>query len=205
MNKMFKTILVTFLILNLCIGSLNAQDAETVISNAKDYLQLQIALDMAESNKNPDVINIGEGTISLEGLGQHFIYEPPYRSMPDLEEHYPLTINGAGVDKTIIDGAGGSIFTIMTGHMSDDLGANITVSNICFKNVKDGAKSALGIGTNNASIRVENCKFINCKGGEGAALSAGTNDQGTVFVRKCVVDSCYGGIRLTSIKSNSTI
>jgi hypothetical protein len=205
MNKMFKTILVTFLILNLRIGSLNAQDAETVISNAKDYLQLQIALDMAESNKKPDVINIGEGTISLEGLGQHFIYEPPYRSMPDLEEHYPLTINGAGVDKTIIDGAGGSIFTIMTGHMSDDLGANITVSNICFKNVKDGAKSALGIGTNNASIRVENCKFINCKGGEGVALSAGTNDQGTVFVRKCVVDSCYGGIRLTSIKSNSTI
>jgi len=205
MNKICKTIITTLVILNLGISSLNAQDAETIVSNAKDFLQIQIALDMAESNKKPDVINIGEGTISLKGLGQYFWYEPPHRPKPDMEEHYPLTINGAGMDKTIIDGAGGAIFMILTGRMSDDLGANITVSNICFKNVKGGAKSALGIGTKKASIRVENCKFINCKGGEGVALSAGTNDQGTVFVRKCVVDSCYGGIRLTSIKSNSTI
>jgi len=203
---MFKTILATFVILNSGIDSLNAQDAETIISNAKDYLQIQIALDMAESNKNPDVINIGEGTISLEGLGQHFIYEPPYRSMPDLEEHYPLTINGAGVDKTIIDGAGGPIFTIMTGHMSDDLGANITISNICFKNVTDFVGSALGIGTKKASIRVENCKFINCKGNKGSGLmaAAGGEFSGSVYVRKCVVDSCKGAIRLQS-NSSATI
>jgi hypothetical protein len=122
-----------------------------------------------------------------------------------MEEHYSLTINGAGPDKTIIDGAGGSIFHIMTGNMAEDFGANITISNICFKNVKGSSKSALGIGTNDANIRVENCKFINCKGGEGVGLTAGSNGQGTVYVRNCIVDSCYGGIRLTSIKSLSTI
>jgi hypothetical protein len=200
MNKMFKTILATFVILNLAIGSLNAQDAETVVTNAKDFLQIQIALDMAESNQKPDVINIGEGTISLKGLGQYFWYEPKRRPKPDMEEHYPLTINGAGPDKTIIDGAGGAIFMILTGRMSDDLGANISISNICFKNVKGGAESALGIGTKKASIRVENCKFINCKGrhGSGLVASAGGKFSGSVYVRKCVIDSCIGAIRLGS-------
>jgi len=205
MNKMFKTVIAALAIFSACLESLNAQDAETVISNATDFIQLQIALDMAESNKKPDVINIGKGTISLKGLGQHFKYEPPYRPDPDMEEHYPLTINGAGVNKTIIDGAGGSIFTIMTGRMSDDMGATITVSNICFKNVKGSSQSALGICTNDANIRVENCKFINCKGDEGVGLTAATNVQGTVYMRKCVVDSCYGAIRLSSIQSSSTI
>ena len=201
MNKIFKTIIATLVIFSVSIGYLNAQYGETVISNVKDYLQLQIALDMAESNKKPDVINVGKGTISLKGLGQHFRYEPPYRPTPEMEEHYPLTIKGAGIDKTIIDGAGGSIFTILTGHMSDDFGADITVSNICFKNVTDFVGSALGIGTKKASIRVENCKFVNCKGKEGSGLMAtslGAEVSGTVYIRKCVIDSCKGAIKLSS-------
>jgi hypothetical protein len=205
MNKICTIIFALIGVLSLCNLSLKAQDAETVVTNAKDFLQIQIALDMAESNKKPDVINIGEGTISLKGLQQYFWYDPPRRPNPEMEEHYPLTINGAGPDKTIIDGAGGAIFHIMTGNMSDDFGAIITISNICFKNVKGSSKSALGIGTNDANIRVENCKFTNCKGGEGVGLTAGSNGQGTVYVRNCVVDSCYGGIRLTSIKSLSSI
>jgi hypothetical protein len=205
MNKIFKTIIATLVILSLCIDSLNAQDAETVISNAKDYLQLQTALDMAESNKKPDVINIGEGTISLKGLGQYFWYEPPRRPKPEMEEHYSLTINGAGPDKTIIDGAGGAIFMILTGRMSDDFGANISISNICFKNVTDFVGSALGIGTKKASIRVENCKFINCKGrGSGLSAGAGGEFSGSVYVRNCVVDSCKGAIFLSS-NSSATI
>lgn len=205
MNKICKTIITFIGVLCLCAESLNAQDTKTVISNAADFIQLQIALDMAESNKKPDVINIGKGTISLKGLGQHFIYEPPHRPDPEMEEHYPLTINGAGINKTIIDGAGGAIFAIITGRMSNDMGANITISNICFKNVKGSSQSALGIGTNDANIQIENCKFINCKGDEGVGLTATTNVQGTVYMRNCVVDSCYGAIRLSSIRSSSTI
>lgn len=199
-----KTILTVLVILSLGINSLNAQDADAVISNTTDFIEIQTALNLAESNQKADVINIGEGTISLKGLGQYFWYEPPRRSNPEMEEHYPLIINGAGPDKTIIDGAGGAIFMILTGHMSDDFGANISISNICFKNVTDFVGSALGIGTNKASIRVENCKFINCKGSEGSALaaSAGGKLSGSVFVRKCVVDSCQGAIRL---QSNSAI
>jgi len=203
MNKFSKTIFALFVILYSCIDSLNAQDADAAVTNAMDFLQIQIALDMAESNKKPDVINIGEGTISLKGLGQYFWYEPPRRPEPDMEEHYPLTINGAGPDKTIIDGAGGAIFMILTGRMSDDFGANITISNICFKNVTDGDVSALGIGTRKASIRIENCKFINCKGqGSGLGAVAGGEFSGSVYVRKCVVDSCMGAMRL---QSNSTV
>jgi len=202
---MFKTILATQVILCLCIYSLNAQDAETVVTNTIDFTQIQTALNQAETNKSPDVINIGKGTISLKGVGQYFWYHPPRRPNPEMEEHYSLTIKGAGMDKTIIDGAGGSIFSIMTGFMSDDFGANITITDICFKNVKGSSKSALGIGTNDASIRVENCKFINCKGSEGIGLTAGSNGNGTVYVRKSVVDSCYGGIRLTSIQRSATI
>ena len=204
MNKIFKTIIAALGILNLGIGSLYAQDADAIVTNAKDFLQIQIALDMAESNKKPDVINIGEGTISLKGLKQHFWYNPPRLAKPEMEEHYSLTINGAGPDKTIIDGAGGAIFSIMTGNMSDDFGANISISNICFKNVTDFVGSALGIGTMKASIRVENCKFINCKGsvGSGLTAAAGGKFSGTVYVRKCVVDSCQGAIRL---QSNSAV
>jgi hypothetical protein len=199
---MLKTIAAVVFCTGFCNASLQAQNAETITTNTKDFFQLQTALNLAESNKKPDVINIGEGTISLKGLNQHFRYEPPYRPTPEMEEHYPLTINGAGIDKTIIDGAGGSIFTIMTGRMSDDFGANITVSNICFKNVKDfGGGSALGIGTKKAAIRIENCKFVNCKGSEGAALMAVSQDKnisGTVYVRKCVIDSCRGAVKLSS-------
>jgi parallel beta-helix repeat protein len=204
MNKIIKTVLAFQVILYLCINSLNAQDANTIVTNAIDFLEIQIALDMAESNKKPDVINIGEGTISLKGLEQYFWYQPPHRPKPEMEEHYPLIINGAGPDKTIIDGAGGPIFMILTGSMSDDFGANITISNICFKNVTDG--SALGIGTKKASIRIENCKFINCKGDKGSGLSATAAGEfsGSVYVRKCVVDSCKGAIFLSS-SSTSTI
>ena len=201
MNKIIKTTLATPVIFSLCIYSLGAQDADTVMTNVMDFIQLQTALDLAESNKKPDVISIGEGTISLKGLNQHFIYEPPHRPDPQMEEHYPLTITGAGRGKTIIDGAGGSIFTILTGHMSDDFGADITVSNICFKNVTDFVGSALGIGTKKASIRVENCKFINCKGREGSGLMAATGGadiSGPVYVRKCIVDSCQGAFKLSS-------
>lgn len=197
---MFKIIIAVLGILSLCTGLLNAQDTEAVITNTIDFSEIQIALKLAESNKKPDVINIGKGTISLKGVGQYFWYHPPRRPNPEMEEHYSLTIKGAGSDKTIIDGTGGSIFSIMTGFMSDDFGANITITDICFKNVRLSG-SALGIGTNDANIRVENCKFINCKGSEGVGLTAVSNGQGTVYVRKCVVDSCHGGMRLTSIKS----
>lgn len=195
---MFKVIIAFLLLLSFNIDSLNAQDAKTIVTNAKDFLEIQIALDMAESNKKPDVINIGEGTISLKGLGQYFWYKPPRRPKPEMEEHYPLIINGADPDKTIIDGSGGPIFMILTGDMSDDFGADITISNICFKNVTDG--SALGIGTKKASIRIENCKFINCKGDKGSGLSAtaGGKNSGRVYVRKCLVDSCKGAIFLSS-------
>lgn len=201
---MFKTIFATLVILILSIGSLNAQNSDVSITNAIDFFQIQTALDIAESNRKPDVINIGEGTISLKGVGRYFWYHPPKRPNPEMEEHYPLTIKGAGSDKTIIDGAGGSIFSIITGNMSDDFGANITVTDICFKNVTDFVGSALGIGTEKASIRVENCKFINCKGRNGSGLmaAAGGELSGTVFVRKCVVESCQGAIRL---QSNSTV
>jgi len=206
MNKICTIIIALIGILSFCTDSLNAQDSDTDIniSNIVDFTQLQLALDQAETNQKPDVINIGKGTISLEGVGQILWYNPPRRPK-DMEERFPLTIKGAGADKTIIDAAGGSIFLLLTGNMSDDFGANITVTDICFKNVKGSSESALGIGTNDANIRVENCKFINCKGGEGVGLTAGSNSQGTVYVRNCVVDSCSGGIRLTSIQSSSSI
>ena len=203
MNKIIKAIFAVLVILSFCIDFLAAQDADATATNATDFFQIQTALDLASSNQRQDVINIGKGTISLEGLQQHFWYAPPRRPKRDMEEHYPLIINGAGPDKTIIDGAGGSIFTIMTGNMSDDFGANITISNICFKNVTDLTGSALGIGTKKASIRIENCKFINCKGnrGSGLAAMAGGENSGTVFVSKCVIDSCMGAILLNSNSS----
>ncbi|MBD3421256.1 MAG: hypothetical protein GF398_14165 [Chitinivibrionales bacterium] len=178
---------------------LHAEDIDTVFSNVMDFIQLQTALDLAESNMQPDNINIGGGTISLAGLDQYFQYDPPYRPDPGLEEHFPLIISGAGPGKTIIDGDGGSIFSILTGHMSDDFGADITVSGICFRNVTDPGATALGIGTEAASIRIYNCKFINCKGSQAAGVYASTGSgdvRGPIYMGECVVDSCQGAISL---------
>jgi hypothetical protein len=176
-----------------------AQDVDTVVTNVMNFLQLQTALDLAESNQNADYITIGEGTLSLAGLDQHFAYNPPYRPLPEMEEHYPLTISGAGPDKTILDGDGGSILWIATGDMSADFGANIEISGICFRNVTDPLGSALGIATKAASIRVYDCKFVNCRGADGSGLYATTGGvelPGYIYVGKCTVDSCSGAMNI---------
>lgn len=191
------------IVLPLClcgiVSPLRAQDVDTAISNVMDFLQLQTALDQAESNQKADYINISEGTLSLAGVDQHFVYEPEYRPDPGMEEHYPLTISGAGPDKTILDGGGGSILWILTGNLSDDFGANIEISGICFRNVTDPLASALGIGTKAASIRVYDCKFVNCRGSDGSGLYATTGGvelPGSIYVGKCTVDSCSGAMNL---------
>ncbi len=118
---------------------------------------LQSALTEAQDNDEADTINIAAGT--YDASGGEFAYDADATAMS--EENFALTVEGAGVGQTTIDGgmlARG--LSIATTGLTDDSSAAVTVRHISFVDGNGGGNGGnLNISTDTASMTVEHCTF----------------------------------------------
>ncbi|WP_457623406.1 choice-of-anchor Q domain-containing protein [Persephonella sp.] len=180
------------------------------VSNEQELFQ---ALATASNNGEDDVINISPGVYNIKNVGSNnFKYEAKST------ENYSLTIVGAGIDKTIIEGKNstGSIL-----YISSNGNGNVTVKNLT---IKGGETTFTDLyGTSNfpggglylsieGNILIENVKLThNSAGmsyGGGAYVRSGNGDitiRNSIFYRN--VGMTGAGVYITigdSWKSSST-
>lgn len=118
---------------------------------------LASALALAESNGASDTITILAGEYHAPFGG--WVYAPE-------DENYSLTIQGAGMGVTILDGipiggrASQKPLFISTQLLSDDSNAPIQISGITFRNgMSTDPGGGLAVYTNSPSITVSGCEF----------------------------------------------
>lgn len=150
---MKRVVLLAFL-LSLCVFLTRANAADLYVTNVTE---LYSAFDTAVNNDQDDVIHIASGVYDLTSTVKY----NPYNTDP---ENHTLTIEGAGIGSTILDG--GDIVQIMyidTRTLSDDSQAHITIRGITFQDgtVTNESGAGLSFASNNGNITVENSSFIN--------------------------------------------
>ena len=168
------------------------------------------ALSLAEGNNEGDTITIAAGEYHISPGGWN--YQP-------VAGNFPLTIQGAGIGSTILDGIppnpGEDIQTplsISTTSLPSDTNAHISISGITFRNgialVEGGG---LRIETIDADITVTECAFeeneTTKSGGNqwgGGGLFAGAQNDATVtvtdslFINNSANDANGGGLFATN-------
>lgn len=185
-------------------------DEITKITSVIDLTMLQIELNLAASNGKPDIIEIGEGVFDLSALDQNLSYYPlPYPKATQ-EEQYPITIVGAGVGKTIFDaGKSSRRFQISTSQLKNDMGADVTIKGITFRNGRSGSdEPGLAITTKKSAIEVRECEFLSTRGSSGSTLVAITGtDEGAGFIRviSCKFDSLRRTVKLVNTKTRTYV
>ena len=132
--------------------------------------EFQNALTEAQSNSEDDTINVAAGIYNITSALTY--------STNDGDGGHTLTIQGAGTDKTILDG--GKNVRIMdintdTDGSGDDSGGDVTIEGMAFNNGKHniygGGLYVYGYGAN---ITIKQCAF--------SGNSAGYYDGGGVYV-----------------------
>ena len=147
---MKRIISLTFILL-LCIFLTRVNAADLYVTNVNE---LYNAFDTVVDNDQDDVIHIASGVYDLTSTVKY----NPYT------ENYTLTIEGAGIGSTILDGGGiVQIMYIDTRPLSDDSQAHITIRGITFQNgiVTNESGAGLDFASNDALITVENSAFLN--------------------------------------------
>jgi len=141
---------------------------EAAVHTVTNFAQLQAALAVSQSNNQADTINITATTIDVTSTLMYY---------PVITEIFPITINGAGPESTVLDGGGRSSALLKmsySGTHPEDDGVVITLTGITFQNVSDTDYTALYIYPYAADIVIDNCSFFdnsNSYGGAGAYLS----------------------------------
>ncbi len=140
--------------------------------NVTTATEFQNALNTASSNGENDTIYVAAGTYNLSAT---LIFSST--------ENYPLTIMGAGIGLTILDGGERTqILNLFTSESS----AHLTVQNITFRKGKSSDNSGgLHIQTTAASITIENSEFND---NSASILGGGANvvtETGAVFISNC--------------------
>jgi predicted outer membrane repeat protein len=179
MQTKFYAILFIFLLVLLAPLSLLAADyyvATTAAgtgdcSSPANACELQVALDNAAGNGEDDTIHLSAGT--YDASVAEFIYQPA--------ENYALTIEGAGINATILDGGNAKrILYINTRALSNDSNAHITLRGLTFQNGKGhaGVGGGLCVRAHSANIIVEDSRFSGNSGNLGGGANIYT-DSGT--------------------------
>lgn len=151
---------------------------------------LQNVLSLAAGNGVPDTITLAEG--------EYLNIPDGHKYFPGQLENQPLTIQGAGIGKTILLGdepqAGQFsqilfIDTYVNTSLTNDSNVEITLSGITFRNGNtDQAGGAVKILVNDAMVSIDNCSFegnsttAGIPGGllGGGGLSVETGDTGSI-------------------------
>jgi len=212
MNSFFirniSLICFAFLLIQYSILAQNDEIAKT--TKVLDLVMLQVELDLAANNGQPDIIEIGEGVFDLSLLEQNLSYYPLPKPKVANEEQYPLTIVGAGVGKTIFDaGKKSRRLQISTSQLKDDIGANITVKGITFRNGGSGSdEPGLSIMTKGSTIEVRDCEFYGTNGSHGSTLIASTGTKegsGSIRIFSCIFDSLRRTVKLTNFRASTFV
>ena len=185
-------LLICFLILGLT----SVAGAETFhVSNPTEF---QNALTAAVTNNQDDTIILSPGIYNLSDSLNYSPADP---------ENYSLHVIGAGVGKTILDGAGAEkIFSIDTRSLSTDSNAHVTIEGITFQNAAGGSSEpggAIEMATNDANMTIVNSQFSNNTspfGGGGIFLRADRNGNinliNSIFNGNTAKGSAGGGAAL---------
>jgi len=177
---LFLVFLVAFLATNVAFG-------ETF--NVTNLEEFQDALTTAESNGEDDIINVAEGTYNIN------ITSPLNYSTNDGDSGHTLTIQGAGVDKTILEGGRLRIDTDEDWN-GGDRGADVTIEGMTFKNRRGYIHGT------HINVKIKECTF-STGGGIEVRL-----DSGTITVTNNIFSgnsSVWGGGVTTYLRSEGTI
>ena len=151
------------------------------VFNVTDPASFQKALETAETNNEDNVINVAQGTYSLSKTLEY-----------NSSSKHSLTINGAGADKTILDGGGNiQVMNIRTS-------GNLEINDLTIRN---GNSSSYGGGlyaeTRSSSMLIKNCFFtsnFSSQNGGGAELKT---NNGEISMTRCLfydnVSNYHGG------------
>jgi predicted outer membrane repeat protein len=173
--------------------------AEMVAGNP---LALQNALTIAQSNNQDDVIRLAAGTYLLNSRLR-------YRPM----DNKTLTIEGTGVDETVIDGNRlNQIGEFDTTLLLNDDAAAITIKGLTLRNGNAmDSGGALIIKTDSASISVEETSFVGnvARGQSGGGLYA-TSTNGNIRIDKSIFEFnaqpiIGGGAHLETVNGDVSI
>ncbi|MCD6594636.1 T9SS type A sorting domain-containing protein [bacterium] len=160
-------------------------------------LEFQSALNTAETNGENDTINVSAGTYDITTT-------LTYNS----GENYSLTILGAGMGLTILDGGNTAQISNLMSGASD---ADLTIKHITFQNGNSSADGgALYIETTPASITIDSSEF---DGNYAVTLGGGVNavsNSGNIYISNCFFrnDTCYynaGGLNAGVTDGNITL
>ena len=140
--------------------------------------EFQDALTVAESNGQDDVINVAAGTYNITSTLTY--------STNNGDNGHKLTIQGAGADKTVLDGGGSvRILYINTDadHNGGDAGGDVTIKGIAFENGYYGYDWGGGVYVHGSSINItiKQCAFSENSADYGGGVCA-FSDSGTVAI-----------------------
>jgi len=146
-----------------------------------DQASFQDALTTAASNGQADTIHVSAGTINVSGS---LTYSRA------LSENYALTIIGAGVASTILNGdTSNVVLALWSTGATDDNNVHFTVQGITFQNGHGFSDGGLDMDAHDGDMTIENCNFsLNYSDNGGAGASA-YSSGGTVTLRGCVFTS----------------
>jgi len=180
--------------------------------NVSSVQEFQQVLATAATNQEADTIMLSAGTYDFSSMTYWLEYRP--EGPPNPAEKYPLTIMGAGVDQTILDGGGEKGFLYISTDRLDnaaeqrDVGANISISNLTFKD--PGPGGPLLVSTYDASITVNNIKSVGEECGVGGSDVILISDSGMVTLTNSTFEgsqvcNSYAGATVHSRHSMATV
>lgn len=144
--------------------------------NVTNPTEFQNALLTARSNGEDDVVNVAAGTYNLASA-------LTYTALST--ESYSLTIRGAGIGATILDGGNAVKLMSLEARGPDDSHVNLVIRGITFRNGNDASAfgGAMVIATNNGSVTVTSSEFSNNASSFGAgALFVRADENGVINV-----------------------
>jgi len=166
--------------------------------------EFQSALTIAQSNGEDDTINVAAGTYNITSTLHYSSYNG--------DSGHTLTIQGAGADKTVLDGGGGvQILYINTDAdwNGGDAGGDVTIKGMAFENGNGGNGGGVYVHGSSINITIKQCVFSgNSAYWYGGGVYA-DSDSGTVTITNNTFSgnsaSCGGGVHADSWLGTVTI
>lgn len=187
----------------LVLSMLLATNVLAETHNVSSMQELQQALNQAASNGEADIIMLAAGTYDFSGNTYWLEYRP--LAPPQPAEKFPLTIMGAGIDQTILDGGGQMGFLYISNDRLNnaaeqyDTGANISISNLTLKD--PGAGGPLLVSTIEANITVNNIKSVTEECGTGGSDVILFSDSGMITL----TNSTFSGSQACNTWAGATL
>ena len=165
-------LMAAFFILNIFTIS------DAAVFNVANVTELEAALSTASGNSEDDTINLAAGTYTVTSTLTY-----------PAGDGQSLTIQGAGIGSTILDGGGGTqIF------FTEDLGANVhfTIRGMTFQNGYTGGSTYGGVveidsDEDTGTVTVEDSEFIDNITSAYGALEVWA--YGTITVEHCIFEN----------------